>query len=346
MDLRQRLAIWMASVAVVMGAAAFAWRSHPSGAARGAPAAESAPPDAAQARILTPGADGEAPLLIVVENTPAARPQAGLVEACLVYALPTESRITRFLAAHCAASSDAVGPVRSARRYMLDIASDLGAILVHSGYSAEALAAIRAQKLPVINEFWTPGPFWRDPARKIPHNLYARLDRLRAAQQKSAPAVRPRGVPYAVEPAPPLPPDAAPATTVTLDYGALYAVRYHYDAGQRRYLREQDGRPHLDADGRQIAPASVLIAFVRWWDVQEQGGPSSRIDLGSGGRLVVLREGHLIEGTWSRPKGKPLTLQDAAGQPVVLPPGPVWIELFPLDRPFAASAAPPSPAPR
>ncbi len=335
MTLRQRLAIWGASVAVVLAAVAFAWRGQfiPYGIwIELRPVSLPLP----ARRTFAPGEDGVAPLLIVIENTPEARPQSGLADACLVYVVPTEARITRFLASYCDTAPHVVGPVRSVRRYMLDIAVDLGAILVHAGYSGESLAHIRARKIPVINQFWTPGPFWRDDARRMPHNLYTRVDRLRAQLQSHPIGVTPRGVPYAFGG---LPTTGARSTAVTLDYGPLYAVRYRYDAIRRRYVREQDGRPHADAGGKQITPASVLVLFVRSWDVQESTGPSSRIELTGGGRLAVVAGGRLVEGTWSRSSVGPLVLR-AGGAPVVIPRGPVWIELFPADRPFAVQGEP------
>lgn len=330
MSLRERLAILATSVAVVLVAAAFAWRGQmiPYNIWIELPPVSLPLPVART--DFAPGEDGKTPLLIVVENTPEARPQSGLADACLVYAVPTEARITRFLAAFCDAVPKVVGPVRSVRRYMLEIAVDLGAVLVHAGHSGEALGHIRARKIPVLNQFWTPGPFWRDDARQMPHNLYTGVDRLRAQLESYPIGLRPRGVPYKFGQ---LAAGGVRATMVTLDYGPLYAVRYRYDALRRRYRREQDGRPHLDADGRAIAPTSVLVLFVRWWDVREPTGPSSKIELVGSGRLAVLANGRLIEGTWSRSNLGPLVLR-VGGAPVVIPRGSVWIELFPVDRPF------------
>jgi hypothetical protein len=278
-----------------------------------------------------PGEDGAAPLLVVIENTPQARPQAGLAEACLVYAMPTEALITRFLAAFCDSSPAAVGPIRSVRAYMLDLAADLGAVTVHAGYSAEARARILRERLPVINEFWTGGPFWRDPARRAPHNLYADLGRLREAARQRHREVQPRGVPYRFGDAAE---DGVDAPVVALDYGPHYAVTYRYDPTRGVYFREQDGRPHLDADGQPVAPVSIMVAFVRWWQVQEQGGPSGRLDLTGSGRLAVITRGRLREGTWSRSPAGPLRFALAGGAPVVVPRGPVWVEFFPVGRPF------------
>jgi hypothetical protein len=92
-------------------------------------------------------------------------------------------------------------------------------------------------------------------------------------------------------------------------------------------------------------PVSVLVVFVRWSEVWERGAPSSRINLTSGGRLVVLAGGRLVEGTWTRTAQGPMSLHRADGGLVVLPRGPVWVELFPVDRPFVAQREAPAPAP-
>jgi hypothetical protein len=339
MTARQRIGIGVALLAAMIVVAAFAWRgvtNYPRLTLREPVLALPDPNE-----FLHPGAGGRPVLLVVIENAPQARPQSGLADACLVYAMPTEARITRFLAAYCGQGPAAIGPVRSVRRFMLELAGDHGAVLVHAGSSAEALALIRGNRLPVLNQFWRPAPFWRDPHKQMPHNLYTGFDRLLADLERAPIATTQRALPYAFSyDAPAGLRDGVLASVVSLDYGPLYAVRYHYDLTLRRYLREQDGRPHLDADGRQIAPRSVLVAFVRWMDVLVGGAPSSRIELAGAGRLVILTGGRAQEGSWTRPERGPLALADAAGRPVVLPPGPVWIELFPVDRPFAVSAEP------
>lgn len=286
-------------------------------------------------QVLHPGANGRPMLLVVIENSPEARPQSGVSDACLVYAVPTEARITRFLTAYCARTPGIIGPVRSARRYMLEIAGDLGAILVHVGYSPEAQAMIARQRLPVINEFSTPEPFWRDGQRSMPHNLYTGFDRLRQAAARKGIVSEPKPLPFVFSYEGPEAVPAEPASVVTLDYGPLYAATYRYDTGLQRYLREQDGRPHLDANGRQVTAASVLVAFVAWRDVWVNGRPSSQIDLIGEGRLAIITEGRMVEGRWSRPEGRPLAFTGPGDRPVALPPGPVWIELLPADRRFS-----------
>lgn len=336
MNLRQRLLIWGATLVVTLVVGLFAWRSLPAHQRLELREPVLALPD--PNKVLDPAADGAPMLLVVIENTPEARPQSGLAEACLVYAVPTEARITRFLAAYCQQRPAVIGPVRSVRKYMLDIASDVGAILVHAGQSEEARALITRQKLPALNQFSRPEPFWRDAGRQMPHNLYTAYDRLRASLEKRPIKTVPRGLPYSFSYDAPESPKNIPAAEVALEYGPLYDVRYRYDTSKHRYLRQQDSRPHTDAGGRQIAPVSVLVVFINWRDILVNGSPSSQIDLVGDGRLAIVTGGRLIEGRWSRAGGGPLKLATAEGEPVVLPPGPVWIELFPIDRPFSVRA--------
>lgn len=70
------------------------------------------------------------PLLVMIENHLDSRPQSGLQNADIVYEAVSEGGITRFMAVfYCGAVKGAenkydVGPVRSARSYFLDIASE------------------------------------------------------------------------------------------------------------------------------------------------------------------------------------------------------------------------------
>lgn len=69
------------------------------------------------------------PLTVMIENHADSRPQSGLNMADVVYEAVAEGGITRFMAVfYCAAVSSAgnydVGPVRSARTYFLDLASE------------------------------------------------------------------------------------------------------------------------------------------------------------------------------------------------------------------------------
>jgi DUF3048 family protein len=205
----------------------------------------------------------------------------------------------------------------------------------------------------VINEFWTPDPFWRDGSRRAPHNLYTNVGRVRDVVREKAMTVSRTELPYRFNPArtEALEGGGIPALELALGYGPLYDVVYRYDAERHRYLRSQHQQPHMDASGVQISAGSVLTMFVPWRDELVNGHPSSRIDYHGRGRLVIASAGRAVEGKWERFAAGHIALLDDRGESLVLPPGPVWIEMLPKDSPFeirgtATRVAAPMPARR
>ena len=73
------------------------------------------------------------PFAIMVENTPDARPQSGLINADVVFEVVDEYGITRFVAVFSSYDSDLVGPVRSARPYYAEIARSFDPVYVFWG---------------------------------------------------------------------------------------------------------------------------------------------------------------------------------------------------------------------
>lgn len=76
---------------------------------------------------------GRRPLLVMIENHVDSRPQSGLAKADIVYEAVAEGAITRFMgvfycgtAAYTQEGEYDIGPVRSARTYFLDWASEYG----------------------------------------------------------------------------------------------------------------------------------------------------------------------------------------------------------------------------
>ncbi len=131
----------------------------------------------------TPEQIARRPLAVMIENSPAARPQSGLSQASVVYEAITEGGITRFLAIYLNGEPAVIGPVRSARPHFIYLAQEYDPVFVHCGESYEALQ-ILARNSPVRNldQIKYGKPFWRSRKRPAPHNLYtssARLAKIR-----------------------------------------------------------------------------------------------------------------------------------------------------------------------
>ena len=159
-------------------------------AGRGVPPAAQKPSPGRSSQLYSPFT-GEpvtalGPVLAVkIDNLAPARPQTGLAGADIVYVLPVEGGLSRFLAVFSSHVPPVIGPVRSAREDDLEL-------LRQFGRPAFAYSGAQPQLLPVVERARTvdlyagrvpvsPWPgYFRDLRRVAPHNLYARTSRLLA----------------------------------------------------------------------------------------------------------------------------------------------------------------------
>ncbi len=107
-------------------------------------------------------------LAVKIDNIVLARPQTGLTKADIVYVIPVEGRLSRFLAVFSSHFPPVIGPVRSAR------ADDLE-LLRQFGTPAFAFSGAQPQLLPVIEHARIVdlydsrvGGYYRGPNRVAP----------------------------------------------------------------------------------------------------------------------------------------------------------------------------------
>jgi hypothetical protein len=271
-------------------------------------------------------------LAIMIENQADARPQTGLTQADVVYEALAEGGITRFVAVYLSGDADVVGPVRSLRHYFAFMAGDYGADIVHIGASPEGFAWRDAMNMGFLDESAGDPGVWRIRTRPPPHNAYTATAADRGFLADRGRQQNHQWGPLRFSPLAPV--GAEPAESVSLRFAAWsYRVGYTWDADSQRYLRFMEGSPHRDAaSGEQIAPATVVVQYANVTAIP--GDEKLRLDVdlvGGSGDLVVFSGGTRREGSWSKgaPRDSTRWLDDA-GQPLVIPPGPVWVELVPL----------------
>ncbi|MBU3935656.1 DUF3048 domain-containing protein, partial [Patescibacteria group bacterium] len=123
------------------------------------------------------------PLLVMIENHEDSRPQSGLSNADVVYEAVAEGGITRFMAIfYCgilrgASQKYDLGPVRSARAYFLDLASEYSDYPLYAhvggancsapkddnGHSLACTTATKAQALEQLGQYgWMNKGSWSD----------------------------------------------------------------------------------------------------------------------------------------------------------------------------------------
>jgi hypothetical protein len=334
------------SVAVISLAFAVACSSSPSG--KGGSKSSPPPPPRAPLTYLL-GAVAQRPALAAkIENTPDARPQAGLEKADIVYEELVEGGITRFIAIFQSASASSIGPIRSVRPEDGDILREYHAALAFSGGAAYVVSALRhTPGIFLINETIGGSAFKRVSFRAAPHNLYSSCPALwqkigtRAGgpptqyfeYSQSAPAITPSA---SVSPSPSASPvDAVRAgTKVSINYSSsTYTARWTYDATSGRYLRFEGTVPHTVASGKQLSAKNVLLMFVTTHPSthRDAAGHTTPIaNMVGSGKVVLFRDGVRIVGRWSRASlTDHTTFTTATGKPLQLAPGNTWVELVP-----------------
>src|SRR5699024_9560113 len=96
-------------------------------------------------------------------NSANARPQSALDQADIVYEVLAEGGITRFAAIFQSQSPKVVGPIRSARPYLVEFGDAYDALIAHSGWSQAAMNMLAERNLPHFDEIYGDGAyFWRD----------------------------------------------------------------------------------------------------------------------------------------------------------------------------------------
>lgn len=272
-------------------------------------------------------------LSVKIENSPAARPQTGLNSADVVYETLTEGGITRFNTIWQSKIPKTVGPVRSARLSDLWILPQYDGLFFFSGASTTVNSAVNRAKIPNLSEdAGISYPYFRSPRRPAPHNLY--LDTSRAYQEakKRGYSLKTglKGFRFDRRRS-----NTTPTVeSVYIPFSQANTVLWTYNPSSRRFLRENNGRPHFDAaSDKQVAARNVVVLWAQYRPVSRDkvGSVTYQLNLGGSGRVSVFHDGQAFNGTWTGSKDEPPTFKDEQGKPIKLAPGNTWIQVVPLD---------------
>lgn len=271
----------------------------------------------------TPPASAGSVLAVKIDNVRAARPQTGLEAADIVYAEQVEGGLSRLMAVYASKLPKVVGPVRSARESDLELLRQ---------FDEPTLAFSGAQRklLPLINKAplraHPPGKgsedaYYRGTGKSAPHNLYLRPQRLAASAPGSGALTT--GFHFGTAPA-----GGSPETSRTVKFPAA-RFTFTWSESRQRWLVAMDGTPTVTTDGNTVAPATVVVQYVKvrkskYHDVLGSNSPYTET-VGSG-TAKVLRDGRVFNVNWARPSATDGTeFTTADGAPMNFAKGQVWV---------------------
>jgi hypothetical protein len=260
-------------------------------------------------------------IAVMIENSPDARPQAGMNQAGVVFEAIAEGGITRFCALFLENQPNYLGPVRSVRPYYVDWLAGFDAAVGHAGGSAQGLAKVANLNIDDL-DYTKANSYQRVSDRFAPHNLYTNMKSLQQEAKKKGfksskfqgfkrkPELKNTGKPKVKN------------IAFNISTG-LYNVRYVYEKKSNSYNRFMGGQAHKDhRTGKQIKPKVVIGLITKY----STSGIYSVYKTAGKGRVVIFQDGKVQQGTWKKagPK-KPLQFFDKKGEPLRLNPGKSWI---------------------
>jgi len=280
------------------------------------------------------------PLAIVVENHPDARPQSGLDKADVVYEFLAEGGITRLLPIYWGEQSKEIGPVRSARKYMIDMLGEYEALFMHLGW-AEGTGNTNTDSASYISStgtrsFLWGGYYWRSSDKVAPHNVYTETTKLwEQAEGKGWTTEEYTTSSWKFKNDLGL--DDRPLTSnVDVSFGsngALYNVKWTYDRDSNSYKRSLAGGQSIDkVTGIQLEAKNVIVQeVVKTYPEPRDDKARIILDIIGEGKVTIFNDGKSVEGTWKKTSRTSKTrFYDRDGEEIKLNRGKIWIEMIPV----------------
>jgi hypothetical protein len=286
--------------------------------------------------LVAPELAHRLPLAVMIDDNRVARPQSGFNAASLVYQAPADGYETRYLLVFGEGDTGDIGPVRSARFYLVQWAQEVEAALSHYGGDRRTRTYIthHPSQFTDVDGMGRGNPaYHRIKSRKAPHNAYTSTKELRRVALKLG---GPKTMDEALfrrpfrDPSPAF--ERAASQSIRIPY-RTNVITYRYDPAKNLYLRSIDGKAHIDpADDKRVTTTNVVVLFQKFRiDTRIEPG-HSRPDVTTLGTGVawIFNEGHLVKGTWrKRTDTAPTRLYDADGKEIVLVRGRTFFQVVP-----------------
>jgi hypothetical protein len=275
-------------------------------------------------------------LIVKIDNAPKARPQAGINKADVVVEEMVEGGITR-LASVFQSTDSTVEPVRSARSTDVAFASALHKpLFAYSGANPTFLSLVRSAPLVDVGVDKFPSAYHRDGSRPMPYNLVSSTAALYGAPGTSSSTEPPALFAYGA------PTGGTPAKGIDLVFADIVTTHVTYTWDGQGWKRVQNGTPHVDAAGVQVAPTNVVVQFTDYHDTGIRDRSNSPVPEGTlvgSGDAWFFTAGMVFKGRWSKTSASSVTTYaDASGAPMKLTPGRTWVELTPSNGKGSATA--------
>ena len=276
-------------------------------------------------------------LAVKIDNVVGSFPQAGLDQADLVFDTLVEGGLTRLFAVFQSQDAPLVGPIRSARPVdasLLKLLSPSCGLFAYSGAAQGEIAPTKddcPSSTLISPDVGINGPFQMLHSRPSPHQVFASTSSLYGAGHSDGASWTPPSQVFTYSAAAEGG-TAAPAASVYMDMSNFSSAAWTWSSSSGTWLRSQNGGADITTTGHQVSATNVVVLSVPIghtgiFDAAHNEDPL--VIVTGSATAWVLRDGHVIQGTWNRPdNSSPLQLSGTGGT-ITLQPGVTWVELLP-----------------
>jgi hypothetical protein len=223
-----------------------------------------------------------------------------------------------------------IGPVRSARPYMIYYALENDGIFVHVGGSEDAFSEIKRLKVADVDGLYS-GAMWRynDTGKYAPHNVYTTLESIR--NEAKAYGYRDEGnfegylfnekdVKLSEKY------ETTSSNEVNIVYNDYNTTDYIFNEENNLYLRFKDDEEHIDELDKKQLTAKNIIAVETSKSILDNEG---RLFLGTigKGKGIYITNGESIPIIWKKVSEKDRLKFYSGDEELMLNPGNTWIQV-------------------
>ena len=285
-------------------------------------------------------------VVVSLNNHSDARPQFGLSKADLVLEVLAEGGITRYNAFYYQDQTvKKVGPIRSARSYMLEFFLGFDdPVFVHEGQASYPPQERAVPEINTLRHFYewgvesmqTAGSRYRDPERirsaGYVHSLMTGFDLINKEVDrlgwKKPSNITPLKFKFDAPEEERQVVNSASKIEIKFSSigGSAYYAKFDYDKVTNTYLRSIGGEADVDAlSGDRIAPKNVIVEYHDYRDAMD-GHSRIIIDMIGEGEVFVFRDGQMIKGKWKKASRTERTkYYDETGAEIEFNRGQIWV---------------------
>ena len=268
---------------------------------------------------------------VVINNLKDAMPQHGISDADVFYEIETEGGITRMLALYSDLTGvGKIGPIRSTRTFMNNVAMAYDAPIMHCGGSVPGIkggfddSGNTIDNWNHINQQYNGAYFYRDKDRSkagysYEHTLFTTGEKLLEGladkgYDVASQTLQDYGMVFTEEPAI----QGETAKTVEITFRGQHTTTMTYNAAKGVYEASQYGKAYVDGNNdKRMAFRNVVVLYSPQWFISDGAYYRSYYDLIGEGKGHMAVVGQIVPILWERPSlREPFTYTLEDGTPL------------------------------